>query len=88
MPNLLLFHYPEAPKKLKKHNIFLRLSGHTHEGQVFPGNIIGHIGFECMNGLYKSNNTYIYVNSGVGDTFFPMRTFTRSKISIITIKAQ
>ena len=88
MPNVLLLHVPEAPKKLKKHNIFLCLSGHTHNGQVFPGNIIGRIGYECMNGLYKSNNTYTYVNSGVGDTFFPMRTFTRSKISIITIKAQ
>ena len=88
MPNILLLHNPESPKKLIRHNIFLCLSGHTHNGQVFPGNLIGRIGFDCMNGLYKSNNTYTYVNSGVGDTFFPMRTFTRSKISIITIKAK
>lgn len=88
MPNILLLHNPESPKKLTRHNIFLCLSGHTHNGQMFPGNLIGHIGFDCMNGLYKSNNTYTYVNSGVGDTFIPMRTFTRSKISIITIKAK
>ena len=88
MPNVLLLHNPESPKKLTKHNIFLCLSGHTHNGQFFPGTIMGHIAFECMNGLYKSNNTYTYVNSGVGDTFFPIRTFTRSKISIITIKEQ
>lgn len=86
MPNILLIHSPLSPKKLKKYNIFLSLSGHTHNGQVFPGNLIGHIGFDCMNGVCDSGDTYTYVNSGVGDTFFPMRTFTRSKISIISIK--
>ena len=39
-----------------------------------------------MNGVYESGETYTYVNSGIGNTFFPMRTFTRTKISIITIK--
>ena len=88
MPNVLLLHNPKKPKDLEKYNIFLGLSGHTHNGQLFPGNVIGRIKFKCMNGLYKSDNTYTYtyVNSGVGDTFLPMRTFTRSKISIITIK--
>ena len=84
-PNILLIHDPKAPKKLKKYNIFLSLSGHTHNGQLFPGNILGMIMFDCMNGICKSEDTYTYVNSGVGDTFFPMRTFTRSKISIISI---
>jgi hypothetical protein len=26
--------------------------------------------FDCMNGVCKSGETYTYVNSGVGDTFF------------------
>ena len=84
-PNILLVHVPYKPKKLKKYNIFLSLSGHTHNGQLFPGNIFGLIMFDCMNGIYESDGTYTYVNSGVGSTFFPMRTFSRSKISIITI---
>ena len=86
MPNILLIHSPISPKKLKKYNIFLSLSGHTHNGQLFPGNLFGMIIFDCMNGICESGDTYTYVNSGVGDTFFPMRTFTRSKISIISIK--
>ena len=86
MPNVLLLHSPKSPKDLKKYNIFLSLSGHTHDGQVFPGNLIGRLMFDCMNGVCESGDSYTYVNSGVGDTFFPMRTFTRSKISIITIK--
>lgn len=86
MPNVLLLHSPKHPKHLKKYNIFLSLSGHTHNGQVFPGNLFGYIMFECMNGICKYGDSYTYVNSGVGDTFFPMRTFTRSKISVITIK--
>ena len=86
MPNILLIHSPKKPKNLKKYNIFLSLSGHTHNGQLFPGNLIGMLMFDCMNGVCESGDTYTYVNSGVGDTFFPMRTFTRSKISIITIR--
>ena len=86
MPNILLVHVPKKPKDLKKYNIFLSLSGHTHNGQIFPANVMGLIMFDCMNGVCDSDGTYTYVNSGVGSTFFPMRTFTRSKISIITIK--
>ena len=86
MPNILLVHAPESPKDLKKFNIFLSLSGHTHNGQVFPGNIFGLIMFDCNNGVCDSGDTYTYVNSGIGSTFFPMRTFSRSKISIISIK--
>ena len=86
MPNILLVHVPKKPKNLKKFNIFLSLSGHTHNGQIFPGNIFGLIIHDCMNGVYNSDGTYTYVNSGVGTTFFPMRTFSRSKISIISIE--
>lgn len=86
MPNILLVHAPKKPKNLKKYNIFLGLSGHTHNGQLFPGNVFGLIMFDCMNGVCESDDTFTYVNSGVGSTFFPMRTFSRSKISIITIK--
>ena len=35
IPNILLLHAPKSPKKLKKYNIFLALSGHTHNGQLF-----------------------------------------------------
>ena len=44
--------------------------------------------YSCVNGLYKvkDGNIYTYVSSGIGDTFFPMRTFSRSKIALITIK--
>ena len=86
MPNVLLLHVPKKPKNLKKYNIFLSLSGHTHDGQLFPANYIGYLMHDCMNGICESGDTYTYVNTGVGGTFFPMRTFTRSKISIITIK--
>jgi len=86
MPNVLLLHAPKKASSLKKYNIFLTLSGHTHNGQIFPGNVFGLLMFDCMNGVCKSDDAYTYVNSGVGDTFFPMRTFTRSKISIISIK--
>ena len=85
MTNILLVHVPKKPKDLKKFNIFLGLSGHTHNGQVFPGNIFGLIMYDCENGVCDSGGSYTFVNSGIGSTFFPMRTFSRSKISIISI---
>ena len=88
MPNVLLLHRPKKPQSLEKYNIFLSLTGHTHDGQLFPANFFGYLIHECMNGIYKSESgdTITYVNTGVGNTFFPIRTFTRTKISIITIE--
>ena len=88
--NILLLHVPQNPKNFQDYNIFLTLSGHTHDGQVFPGNLMAHASFDCVNGLYKSKDedVYTYVSSGTGDTFFPMRTFTRAKIVLITIKGK
>ena len=88
--NILLLHVPKKPQKFKKYNIFLSLSGHTHDGQIFPGNLYALAAYDCVNGLYKSKygNVYTYVSSGTGDTFFPMRTLTRAKIVLITIKGK
>ena len=63
MPNVLLLHAPKKPSKFKKYNIFLTLSGHTHDGQIFPGNVFGRLMFDCMNGVCSSDDNYIYVSN-------------------------
>ena len=89
VPNVLLAHIPSIkPYKLKRWNIFLFLCGHTHFGQMFPGHIFGALMYPLFNGLYSNDDNHVYVSQGVGFTTFPMRTFTKSVIAMITIKGK
>ena len=42
------------------------LSGHTHNGQIFPFNFIVKLKFKYIYGLYKNNFSKLYVSSGSG----------------------
>ena len=62
--NLLAVHQPSLWKYIKN-DVDLMLSGHTHNGQIFPFNLIVKIKFPEIYGLYKSNKNLLYVSSGV-----------------------
>ena len=64
----------------------LVLSGHTHQGQIFPGNLITRHIYTVDYGYYKMNEgTHIIVSSGVGTWGPPMRLGTVSEIVEIDI---
>ena len=61
--NLLLVHQPSIWSSLKdKAN--LTLSGHTHNGQIFPFNFIVKLQFPQIYGVYSYLKNYLYVSSG------------------------
>ena len=61
--NLLIVHKPSIWNKVStKAN--LMLSGHTHNGQIFPFNYVVKLKFPENYGLYKRMNNYLYVSSG------------------------
>lgn len=62
--NLLAVHQPSLWKQIKK-DVDLMLSGHTHNGQIFPFNLIVKIRFPEIYGLYLSGKNFLYVSSGV-----------------------
>jgi predicted MPP superfamily phosphohydrolase len=62
--NLLAVHQPSL-WKLVKNNVDLMLSGHTHNGQIFPFNLLVKIQFPQIYGLYKEEENNLYVSSGV-----------------------
>ena len=62
--NLFICHKPDIWQKLNCKN-YLMLSGHTHNGQIFPFNLIVKLKFKYIYGLYNKNNTNLYVSSGV-----------------------
>ncbi|MDI6703284.1 MAG: metallophosphoesterase [bacterium] len=88
---LLLAHSPKIIKEAAKKGISLVLTGHTHGGQIclpFIGPIVTLLkhGKRYFSGLYKVDNTFLYVNKGLGVTILPFRTFCQPEITFITLK--
>ena len=63
----------------------LVLSGHTHAGQFFPATLVGYIQFPFLKGLYRHNNTLVYVNRGIGTFGPPMRIGTKGEAALIRL---
>ncbi len=61
--NVLLVHQPSIWNLLKE-KANLTLSGHTHNGQIFPFNLIVKIQFPQIYGVYSHLKNYLYVSSG------------------------
>jgi len=83
---ILLAHQPKSIFRSSKLGFDLQLSGHTHGGQYFPGNILIYLFQEYVAGLYKHENTWLYVNRGTGYWGPPIRTANRPEISSITFE--
>ncbi len=65
----------------------LILSGHTHNGHLFPGNIINEFNYTVNYGYYQrdKNSPHVIVTSGAGTWGMPMRVGTDSEIAHITL---
>lgn len=85
-PVILLDHQPKELSKLAEAGVDLDLCGHTHGGQIFPGNIITSLMWENSYGCVKKENMYNIVTSGVG-IFGPyMRLGSKSEICVIDVE--
>lgn len=83
---IFLYHRPEYFDKTVKYGIKLQLSGHTHNGQIFPVNIIVSLVYKYPYGLYKKSDSYIYTTSGASTWGPPMRLFSKNEVVLITLK--
>ena len=63
--NLILNHKPDIWEQIND-QIDLMLTGHTHNGQIFPFNLIVKLKFKYSYGLFKKENSNLYVSSGSG----------------------
>lgn len=71
---LLLAHQPRSAYAAAKAGFDLQLSGHTHGGQLFPGNFLIHLVQPFAVGLHRLEKLWIYTNSGTGYWGPPVRT--------------
>lgn len=83
--SIVIDHNPENIRDSEENNIDLQVSGHTHGGQIFPGNIITNALFPMDYGYGKFGNTNVVISSGFG-TWGPLiRVGSRSEIVLITL---
>lgn len=84
-PVILLDHQPFHLEETMKYGIDLQLSGHTHNGQLWPLNYLTRKIFELSYGYMKKGNTQIIVSSGFGLWGPRIRSGSRSEIMLINI---
>ena len=82
-PVILLDHQPYELKNLAGSPVDLQLSGHTHNGQMWPLNLITRAIFELSYGHRKFGNTDVIVSSGFGLWGPRVRLGTRPEIVVI-----
>ena len=83
---VLLAHQPNSVFEATKAGFDLQLSGHTHGGQYFPGNFLIHLFQKFVAGLYKHENTWLYVSSGTGYWGPPLGIGAPAEITVIQLR--
>ena len=84
-PIFVIDHQPKELQEMADAGVDLDLSGHTHDGQLFPGNLFIKLLWENPCGYLKKDNMHSIVTSGVG-LFGPnMRVGTKSEICSILV---
>ena len=88
-PTLPVVVMDHTPSNLGQYGeeVDLILAGHTHKGQVFPGNLITNLVFEVDYGYYQkdADSPHVVVSSGVGTWGMPMRVGTNNEIVSIQL---
>ena len=82
--NLILVHKPTLWDHVYE-KTDLMLSGHTHNGQIFPFNFFVRLRFKNIYGLYEKLTSKLYVSSGSGCWGPKMRLGTKNEIVHILI---
>ena len=85
-PIILLDHQPYNLEHSVEAGVDLHLSGHTHNGQFFPINLIVKQVYELPYGYKKKDNTHFYVTSGLGVWGPPIRIATKSELVRIRMR--
>jgi predicted MPP superfamily phosphohydrolase len=80
LPRILLDHNPARLIDALQNKIDLQLSGHTHNGQIFPLNYFVKRLYQLPYGYMKTGSTNYYVSSGLGLWAAPIRIGTQSEI--------
>ena len=85
--SILLYHRPQGLEAAEAEGVDLMISGHTHNGQIFPFNLVVNSVFDRVVGMYQLGGSRLYVSQGTGTWGPVMRLGTRSEITLFEIGA-
>ena len=87
VPSILLYHSPTQIAAAKAAGINLQLSGHVHQGQLFPLGYVTRLMFgKYHHGLHAEGNYTLYTSSGTGLWGPTMRTGNHPEIVVIRLE--
>ena len=85
LPVIVLEHRPTDLDNVSQSSADILLSGHTHNGQLFPVNFITKRYYELSWGYILKNRTHVFVTSGIQVWGPPVRTAGSSEILIVNV---
>ncbi len=85
LPVILMDHRPTELQETSRKAIDIQFSGHTHNGQMFPINLITRRIYELSWGYKKIRNTHFFVTSGLRLWGAPVKTAGKSEIMMVDI---
>ncbi|MEU1041760.1 metallophosphoesterase, partial [Streptomyces sp. NPDC005907] len=85
---VLLAHQPVQIHEAVEHGVDLQLSGHTHGGQLWPGNLVAELANPTVAGLERYGDTQLYVSRGAGAWGPPVRVGAPSDITVVELASK
>jgi uncharacterized protein len=84
---VLLCHSPLDGERAAALGAGLMLSGHTHNGQIWPFGFLVRLAYPRLRGRYEIGAMTLLVSRGTGTWGPPMRLFGPSEITRVTLRA-
>lgn len=86
--NIVMDHNPKRVRESIDLNVDMQVSGHTHNGQLYPLNYAIDILFEVGYGHRKIEETDVFVSGGIGGWGPQLRTSSNAEFTLIHVKAE
>ncbi|PRH75914.1 hypothetical protein C6N75_28415, partial [Streptomyces solincola] len=86
--SVLLAHQPIVIDEAVRNGVDLQLSGHTHGGQLWPGNYLAELANPTVVGLERYGDTQLYVSRGAGAWGPPVRVGAPSDITLVQLASR
>ncbi|MEV7914110.1 metallophosphoesterase [Streptomyces griseus] len=86
--SVLLAHQPVVIHDAVEHGVDLQLSGHTHGGQLWPGNLLAELANPTVAGLERYGDTQLFVSRGAGAWGPPVRVGAPSDITVVELASR
>ena len=88
LPVILLDHRPTQIEAHSRLPVDIQVSGHVHNGQIAPANLIVRTLYHLHYGYEKIGNGHFFVTSGYGFWGIPLRLGSQSEVWIIDVEGQ